>query len=261
MTLINQLGGWSFWILWVIFIAIQFHAFGQSQLILSPENDRENIDEDFELLPVAQLIDSALQRSLLMKDYEADLKQRKITLAEERFNILKAISFTGSYSYGTNASFSSSETTTSDLNNSIRFSESAIYSLGARLNVSLADILNRKHKIKKVNLDITKAELAREQFENDLKEQIVALYHECLLNKKLLDLFASNQESASLNLQMARNQFVQGDLEVKEMTNAIDLHTKSFADFEAGKVKLEMSMYRLSELTGIAVDSLLKKNN
>lgn len=227
---------------------------GQEQFDLS-------LSGDFELLSLPKVLDSARFRSPTLKNAELDLRSQELALKDAKLVILKAMSFNGSYAYGTNARFSSAESTSSDLNNSLSVTESANYSLGLGIRLSLYDILNRKNLLSRSNIEIEKFRHNIEVVKMALDELVVSAYHDCLLKKKLVDLYASDKESAGLNLQMANQQFRLGEITIAQVTDVVDSHSKSIINFESAKVKLQMSLFKLSQLSGISVNDLIIDEN
>lgn len=221
----------------------------------------QSLPEDFELLSLARVVDSARLRSPTLKNAELDLRSQELALRDAKLAILKALSFTGSYAYGTNARFSSSESTSNDVNNSLSVTESAIYSLGLSVRISLYDILNRKNLLNRSSLEIEKFRHNREVLLMALDELVVTAYHDCVLKKKLMDLYASDKVSANLNLQLARKQFQQGEITIAEVTGVVDSHSKSIINFESARVELQISLFKLSQLSGMRPGDLIISAN
>lgn len=249
----------------LLILGLFFTAMAPAQITLNDSNDFVQADQllagDFVLVPLAKVIDSAHFHSPSLKNAELDLQSQELALQDAKRVILKALSFNGSYAYGTNARFSSSESSSSELNNSLSVTESANYSLGLSIRVSLYDILNRKNVLNRTTLEIEKFKHNREVLLLAINELVVAAYHDCLLKKKLMDLYASDKVSASLNLQMARKQFQSGEITIAQVTDVVDSHSKSIINFESARVELRMSLFRLSQLSGMRVEDLIMNVN
>ncbi len=243
----------------IIGLCIAINAPGQiiNAKTLGPDGLEAQLTGGFGLLPLTQLMDSTLRNSPLLALTQLDLKSNNATLSDNRMAILKALTFNGAYAYGTNASFSSSESSRTDLNNTLNISESAIYSVGVGVKISLYDILNRKNLIKQVQLDRQKILKNQAMVKMGVQEQLIVFYNDCLLKKKLLDLFISNQESAFINLQLAQKQFQAAEITIADITTVIDSHAKIVADIEAAKVDLQVSLFKLSQLSGVAINDLI----
>ncbi len=224
---------------------------------LKTDRLQEQITRGFKLVPLAALMDSTLQNSPILKLNQLDLKSNNVILTDNKLAILKALTFNGTYAYGTNASFSSSESTRSDLSNSLSISESATYALGVGIKISLYDILNRKNTIRQVQIDRQRILENQSIIKMGVKEQLIIFYNDCLLKKKLLDLYISNQESAYLNLQLAQRQFQSAEISIADITTVIDSHAKILADIEAAKVDLQVSLFKLSQHSGVVINDLI----
>ncbi len=237
----------------------QWAAFAQTPSFRSRDPDQfdQLLLNDFELLPLAGVIDSAQLRSPALKNVALDLRSQQLALQDGKLAILKALSFNGNYAYGTNARFNSNDSGADNVSNSLSITESANYSVGIGIKLSLYDIINRKNVIKRSRLEITKHQNNREILLSALRELVVTYYHDCLLKKKLLDLYASDNVSASLNLQMARKQFQTGEITIAQVTDVVDTHSKSIVNFESAKADLQISLFKLSELAGIGLEDLI----
>ena len=257
----RQVRPWKNTFYLIILLSLLSCGVSQAQVLSIGEGGPGQLDQllagKFELLPLSTVADSARFHSPALKNAELDLRSQELALRDAKLAILKALSFNGNYNYGTNARFNSSESSSSDINNSLSITENANYSVGISIKLSLYDILSRKNTLNRSNLEIQKFKHDREILLQALDELVVTAYQDCLLKKKLMDLFASDRVSADLNLQMARKQFQSGEITVAQVTDMIDAHSKSIISFESAKADLQISLFKLSQLSGIRIEDLI----
>ncbi|MEO1051204.1 MAG: TolC family protein [Bacteroidota bacterium] len=228
--------------------------------VLFPSQGLDEVENvPLELPPVQVLIDSALKYSRKVKISSNGLQAISRGLAIEKNSILKSVSFIAAYDYGTAGSFTVTETATNtDADNTLRTIQSARYTIGASLKVSLGDLLDRNHKLAIANLSIEEAKMALVETEIEVRNLVIGQYHELLLSKKLLDLYASSKESATVNLQVAEQQFLTNEINVTDLTRVTDAFAKTVADFETAKIRYQVAYLTLEGTVGVPLISFRK---
>ncbi len=225
--------------------------------INSKEGITELLSVGFDLLPVDVVVDSAMINSPIIKNADLNIKEQQLILKGSKFDILKSITLNGGYSYGTNTRFNSLESSSNDLSNSLVLSESATYNLGVGVRLSIYDLINRKSVIKINAIGLEKLQNDRIDFQQALKEAVVITYEDCLLKKKILGIYQSDLQSALLNLKMAKKQFENAEIGVDKITDVIDSHSKAAINLESGINELQLSLFKLHQLSGIGLNDLI----
>ena len=206
-----------------------------------------------QLLPT--LISSAQKFSPEMKRFSNGIELATANQKIAKNIIFSGISFLSSYQYGTNYS------AINEVNNPNRFStnQSGFYNIGAGLQLSLVNMINRKHLIKQTQSQIDIALNEKEGAAIFVKQRVIEYYQELKLAHKLVLLSSNIKQSAQLNYKMAEKDFLQGQISVDQNSRVLDIVNKSKIEYETYLNRFQTSLMQLDTYTGTSFSTLLNQ--
>ena len=217
----------------------------------------ENLDSSYSIPNIPSLeavIDSAKIYSPLVKSFRTTVEIEKTDVKSQKREILKSLSLFSNYMYGNNGLLTPEQNL---LNNTLTYSpniRTVNYQIGVQLRLDLFSVVDRQNKINREKLDVVYAENEYIRIELQLKEQIIRQYRSLELSQKLLSIYAATKQSAYVNLQMAERQFLDGEINISDVTRVTDALTKATTEFEKAKSSYLIA-YEMLELTvGIKFD-------
>ena len=121
-----------------------------------------------------------------------------------------------------------------EVNNPNRFStnQSGFYNIGVGLQLSLVNMINRKHLIKQTQSQIDIVLNEKEGAALFVKQRVIEYYQELKLAHKLVLLSSNIKQSAQLNYKMAERDFLQGQISVDQNSRVLDIVNKSKIEYE-----------------------------
>lgn len=235
---------------------LSFHAllaFGQTQPTSAEGWQNTFFNSPGTAIPL--LISAAAQHSAQLKTAEVQksISQQDLKLAKK--NILGALSIGTTYNYGNQGSFGTFDP--NNPNTGVNTFTSSRYSVGVNLGLSVADIANRKHQIKREELNYQRTEFTRQEQENQLRQEVITLYQSVLLARKLLTLQQEAYVTAQSNYRLAERQFRQGQLLLPEVSDANTKLTGAAIAQETALNQYNTAFMLLEELTGAKISSLM----
>lgn len=206
-----------------------------------------------QLLPT--LINSAQKFSPEIKRFSNGIELATANQKIAKNIVYSGISFLSSYQYGTNYS------AINEVNNPNRFStnQSGFYNIGAGLQLSLVNIINRKHLIKQTQSQIDIALNEKEGAALFVKQRVIEFYQELKLAHKLVLISNNIKQSAQLNYKMAERDFLQGQITVDQNSRVLDIVNKSKIEYETYLNRFQTSLMQLDTYTGVSFSTLLNQ--
>ena len=215
----------------------------------------ENLDSSYYipiLPPLQTVIDSAKIYSPLIQSYQTTVEIEKTDIKSQKREILKSITLFSNYFYGNNLLVNSNQniinTPNLNYNSNIRTNN---YQIGVQFKLDLYTIIDRQNRIKKEQLEVLYAERSQDKIEIQLKEQIIRQYRGLELSQKLLSIYAATKQNAYVNLQMAERQFLDGEINISDVTQVTDALTKATTEFERAKSNYLIAFEMLELTVGV----------
>lgn len=202
--------------------------------------------------PLSMLIDSAMINSPLLL-YTADeikIKERERLSARREWT--ENIGVESSFKYGMFDNFYVTENPAEALNDSyLSTSEQFRYSAGVTVRLPIFDIYDRRNQLKIAELRIRQSKRQLEETQNEIKTMVIGYYHEMISKHNILMIRNQEYLSTELQLQMAENQFKNGEIPLSDLTRYKSTHIKSMIDLETAKSEFLTSYMILREVTGV----------
>jgi outer membrane protein TolC len=116
------------------------------------------------------------------------------------------------------------------------------------------DIFNRKSEIKQAKAEISQAENLLKLQENEITEIVIRYYEDLILKENLLQIQAANLSDAKVNMEMAKKEFTNGQIELYEYIRISDITAGVTAEFEKAKSNLLLAKRLLENYTGAQIN-------
>ncbi len=238
-----------------LFLALQTSlALGQGTPAPSASGPWQSVffDSPGKALPL--LTAAAIRHSQELKAMEFDkaLSQQNIKLAKKA--ILNSVALNANYNYGNLASIA--------LNNPDNRSQfttfsSARYSAGASFSMPIGQVVSRGNLVKKEQLNYQRDEALRQERENQLRQQIITLYQNVLLARKVFTLQQEAYVNMRTNYQLAEKQFRQGQSTLQELSGANGQLTGVAVAQESAHSQYDTAFMLLEEVVGEKISTLM----
>lgn len=204
-------------------------------------------------LPI--LTRAAIQHSAQLKSIEVEKLINKLDVKIAKKNILAAVAVGSTYSYGNLASV-----TLADPNRPNQFNtfSSSRYSSGVSVALPLDRVVSRSTLIKKEELNYQHSELLRQDREDIIRQQLISLYGNVLLAKKILTLRQEGYLSMQTSFRLAEKQFRQGQLALPEFSQANVQFTEMAITQESARSEYDAAFLLLEEVVGVKIPILMK---
>ena len=222
---------------------------------------KKQASEDWQLIfferpatAIPLLTNAAVEHSARLKalSIEKSISQEDIKLAKK--NILGAVSINGNYGYGNLAGGGVTDPGNSSL---FRTSPSIRYFAGIGVGLPLDRAVSRGALLKKQELNYQRAEMEQQEQQNQLRQQIIQLYQNVLLTKKLLALQQQAYVTVHTNYQLMEKQFRQGQLSLPELSAASSQLTQAAIAQESARSQFDTAFMLLEEIAGAKISSLM----
>lgn len=133
------------------------------------------------------------------------------------------------------------------------------YRLGLNVNIPLYLFFARNNRINIYKQELEVRKETNEKLKLDLERIVIAEYNSMLSTHRIL-LIASNSRSASrMLMDMANQQFQQGDITIGDYTSVMGLASKAESDYEIAKRDFYTWYQQLERLVGVRLDKLTRK--
>ncbi|GAA4346060.1 hypothetical protein GCM10023185_00230 [Hymenobacter saemangeumensis] len=180
------------------------------------------------------------------------LSEEDIKLAKR--SLLNNVAVGAGYNYGNQLSFGIRDP--GDPNQFTSFSMGR-YSVGATLSLPVGQVVNRSTLIHKEELNYQRSEALRREQENRLRQQIIPMYQNVLLARKVMQLQQEAYVNAQTANQLAEKQFKQGQLTLQEFSNAGSQLTAAAIAQELARSQYDTAFLLLEEVVGAKISTLM----
>ena len=250
----------SFWTLIFFLFLPMFVSNAQSQQNESANQKKQELPAEtdtsefanMELPPLSVLLEAAGNNP-----QTENLKSTK-TMAEIDYKSIKRewlgkVGISGSYNYGVGASMGNGTTSsgTSVLNYSSTLSSS--YGVGIGVGVPLSVFSDHKSKMKKQEELLKQIDNQLQQSINDNKLKIIELYTTASLNLNTLKSKSEVAVLANAMLQMKETDYVNGMINISELSSAKKEQADAFSEYQSSKAELTRAILLLELQTGVKI--------
>jgi outer membrane protein TolC len=201
------------------------------------------------LLPLNQLIDSALQHSPLLKQQDALILKKELLAKIEKRKWMNTLSLTGSAAYGTGNNLSVTNQGPV-LTNSLTTQTTIFYNAGVTFYLPLANLFNTKTQIKAARQDVIYQESKREEVEQNIKKEIITAYQNLILLDKKLTLKSSKLNTYQVSKDLAFEQMQNGIINITEYNETIETYNAAMLEMEEVKNEMITAYLILEMLVG-----------
>ena len=197
---------------------------------------------------------AAIKHSAELQALELDksLGQQDLLLARKA--ILNHVALGAGYTYGNQASIALVNPQNPD---QFRTYSSGRYSVGINFSLPVGLVVSRGHLIRKEELSLQRSEAMRQERENLLRQQLIPLYENVLLARKVLTLQQEAYVNAHTGHQLAEKQFRQGQLSLQEFSGASSQLTAVAVAQETARSQYDTAFRLLEEVVGAKISTLM----
>ncbi len=220
----------------------------------APVDAWQKVFFNFPVKTLRLLTAAAIKHSADLQALEIDksLSQQNLSLARKA--ILNSVGVGAGYTYGNQTSIGTSNP--QDPNQFGTFSTGR-YSVGANFSLPLGQVVSRRRLIRKEELNIQRSEAVRQERENQLRQQLIPLYQNVLLARKVLTLQQEAYTNTLTGHQLAEKQFQRGQLSLQEFSAASSQLTSVSVAQETARTQYDTAFMLLEEVVGDKISTLL----
>ncbi|REG89755.1 TolC family protein [Winogradskyella sediminis] len=227
-----------------------------SSCLLAQDSIASTIEEESLKLMVPKLevlMDSALVNNGMLAYRKDEIEVKKANLKAKRRNWTRNFGIQADTRYGNYNNFSNSvsEAETVTLTSA---TTQTTYAVGLYLKIPVFDIFNRKSEMKQAKFEISQAENFVKFQEYEIREKVIRYYEDLLLKENILKIQAINLSDARVNMEMAKKEFTNGQIEMYEYIRISDITAGVATEFEKAKSNLLLAKKLLENYTGIKIN-------
>lgn len=206
-----------------------------------------------------QLMAAAIRHSAAIKTLDIEQSINKEDLKIVQKNLLNTIALGGSYTYGNLSSIAVADpnATTTNTNGLSTYSSSR-YFAGVNVAVPLDRLASRKNNLHRERLNLERTQSVQKEREDVVRQQVIQLYQNVLLARKLLTLRQESYVNAQSTYRLAEKQFRQGQLTLTEFNEASGQLTDVNIAQESARNQYDTAFMLLEEFTGDKISAIIK---
>ncbi len=201
------------------------------------------------LLPLSDLIDSALQHSPLLKQQDALILKKELLAKIQKRQWMNTLALTGSAAYGTGNNFSVTDQGPV-LTNTLTTQTTIFYNAGVTFYLPLANLFNTRAQIKAAQQEVIYQQSKREEVEQNIKKEIITAYQNLILLDKKLALKSSKINTYHVSKELAFEQMQNGIINITEYNEAIENYNAAMLEMEETKNEMITAYLILEMLVG-----------
>jgi len=199
------------------------------------------------------LMDSALVNNGMLAYRKDEIEVKKANLKAKRRNWTRNFGIQADTRYGNYNNFSNSVSDAETVTLSSATTQTT-YAVGLYLKIPVFDIFNRKSEMKQAKHEISQAENFVKFQEYEIREKVIRYYEDLLLKENILEIQAINLSDARVNMEMAKKEFTNGQIEMYEYIRISDITAGVATEFEKAKSNLLLAKKLLENYTGIKIN-------
>ena len=198
------------------------------------------------LLPPLQILfDSAVERSPMIKFWEAGIDAQQFKIKSAKINWMRSVNLEGDYRYGSINNVFVGPTTTQ-----VTTSDATRWGTGISLKLPIYEFFNKKNAVGIAVKEKEQAGFQREAAITELKKAIISQYYELLFREQSLKIRNSNMQSTALQLQMTELDFKNGKIAISELVRLSQQHAANQFEYEKEKREFLAALLILEEIIG-----------
>jgi outer membrane protein TolC len=203
------------------------------------------------LLPLNQLIDSAVTHDAYIRFRHQQLIVNSCKLTEERKSWTRNLGIQGDVLYG---NYVSSYTNTGQVGIVPSYTTSqneTQYGVGAYVRLPVFDVIGRKNQIKLAKAEIDQAQSMAEMQIQELRQRVIHQYNDLIIKQRVLKIKSKYLATTKMNMQMAETGFVNGSIPVMEYARISEMEANTETDFENAKMDYLTTYMILEDMVGM----------
>lgn len=209
---------------------------------------------DMPAVALPLLTAAATQHSAQLRAAGLDKAISEQELALARKNLLGSLEMVGSYNYGNLASISLVDP---QRPNQFTTFSSNRYFAGVNFALPLDRLVGRGNQLKRGELLAERGEALRQERESLLRQQLIQLYQNVLLARRLLTLRQEAYVAVQTSYQLAERQFRQGQLALAAFSQVTTQYTDANIAQVTAHSQYDTAFLVLEEVVGTRISTLL----
>ncbi|MDD4190771.1 MAG: TolC family protein [Mangrovibacterium sp.] len=199
-----------------------------------------------QLPPLETLFENS-RKSAAVEYYRLRMQEQESMLKSEKRSWLKYFRASANYQYGKTGVLSYSE----DNLSLYQYSdvEQSFYSAGGSINIPIDDLFDRPNRVKRQKLEMEATKIEVERWHDEQKMRIIELYTsaEQLLNQ--IKVKIETLTFARAQYQMAEKEFINGKIEVQDLSQQKANQASALVDYEHTRASLNRALLQLEILS------------
>lgn len=204
------------------------------------------------------LITAALQHSPQLRGLEVEKSINQEDIKLTRKNILNSVAVSAGYTYGNLISVGNGTIGGGSTGGGVFDTPSTgRYSTGVSLSLPIEVLASRGNRIHRSELLLERTETERQARINLLREQVIQLYQNVVLARKVLTLRQDALVNVRTTYQLAERQFRQGQLALPAFSEASSQITETTIAQENARNQYDTAFMLLEETVGTKISTLM----
>ena len=207
------------------------------------------------LPPLSALLDTAVANSPSVQFENLKTDFYRYNVKTEKRNILEHI--------GINTELNNGRFYYNDWNEGFQepefyYSESRRfnYELGVYVRLPISSVVDRRNRINKQKKWV-EISMAREQeVEKEIRREVIELYNDLLESQRILKITNDYLQWTYVQMQMAENEFINGQISAAEMTRLKEFQRRGQTEFAKQKAAFKRAYDQLQELVGMKFNKI-----
>jgi len=230
----------------LLFIVFRLSAQSDSIALKNINDYNPSIHSISLILPSLEVLyDSAIERSPLIKFWEAGVDAQEFKIKSAKINWMRSINLEGDYRFG-----SINNIFVGPTNTQVTTSNATRWGTGISLKLPIYEFFNKKNAVGVAVKEKEQAGFQREAAITELKKAIISQYYELLFREQSLKIRNSNMQSTALQLQMTELDFKNGKIAISELVRLSQQHAANQFEYEKEKREFLAALLILEEIIG-----------
>ncbi len=207
------------------------------------------------LPPLSALLDTAVENSPSVRFENLKTDFYRYNVKTEKRNILEHFGLSSELNNGRwyyndwNEGFQEPEFYYSE---SRRFN----YELGLYVRLPFSSIIDRRNRINKQKKWVEISMAREREVAKQIRREVITLYNNLLESQRILKITNDYLQWTYVQMQMAENQFVNGQISTAEMTRLKEFQRRGQTEFAKQKAAFKSSYDQLQELVGMKFNKI-----
>lgn len=203
-----------------------------------------------EILPMSNLVDSAIKNSPLVNAQLIFISQKMVLVSSQKKMILRALTFNSQYSIGNNSASVNNQLLGLPYNTA---TATNFYSGGVFLNLSMYQIFARKTNINEAKMAHMIELENLEQIKQQIRLKVAMLYTNFMMKEKILKMRQDALSVSNMQYKYAEQAFVSNAIKVQEYSDIVEVNVKLKVAYEQAYTEYLQIMIELEEVTGTKI--------